>query len=58
MSTMKDGIQHLVNGAIDTMDETARQLIDGGMNFNEAMKASSILTKTWSPSVWKEILGI
>jgi hypothetical protein len=43
--TMKDGIKVWVNSAIDTMDETARDLIDGGVAPKEAVKAAALMTK-------------
>jgi len=43
--TMKDGIKTLVNGAIDTVDETAQDLIDGGVAPKEAVRAAAIMTK-------------
>ncbi|PJJ98536.1 hypothetical protein CO611_06595 [Lysobacteraceae bacterium NML03-0222] len=46
MTTMKNGIKTWVNGAIDTMDETAQRLIDGGVAPKEAVKAAALLTKT------------
>ncbi|WP_043889521.1 hypothetical protein [Xanthomonas hortorum] len=43
--SMTDGIKVWVDGALDTMDETARKLIDGGVEPNEALKAAKIMTK-------------
>jgi len=43
--SMKDGIRVYVASAIDTASETAWDLIDGGLEPKEAIKASAILTK-------------
>lgn len=45
MTTMKNGIKMWVDGAIDTMDQTAQSLIDGGVAPKEAVKAAALLTK-------------
>ncbi len=46
MTTMKNGIKMWVNAAIDTMDQTAQSLIDGGVDPKEAVKAAALLTKS------------
>lgn len=42
---MANGIKQWVDGAIDTVEETAKELIDGGMEPKAAVQAAAILTK-------------
>lgn len=57
MTTMKDGIEKWVHGAIDTMDETAQRLIDGGVAPKEAVKAAAIMTKEMVAESLEKHLG-
>ncbi|MGV6491543.1 hypothetical protein ACTUVK_000960 [Stenotrophomonas rhizophila] len=43
--SMTDGIKVWVDGALDTMDETARMLMAGGLEPEAALKAAKIMTK-------------
>lgn len=42
---MTDGMKQWAGAAVDTMDETARNLISKGVDPIEAVKASAIITK-------------
>lgn len=44
--SMKDGIQQWVNTALDTKDEIAAEMIDAGVDPKEALKASTVVTKS------------
>lgn len=44
--SIKDGIQQWVNTALDTKDEIAADMIDAGVDPKEALKASTVVTKT------------
>ncbi|MGM0703346.1 MAG: hypothetical protein ACQEUG_13215 [Pseudomonadota bacterium] len=43
---MKDGIQQWVNTALDVKDELASEMIDAGVDPKEALKASTVVTKS------------
>ncbi len=43
--SMTDGIKVWVDGALDTMDETARVLMAGGLEPEAALQAAKIMTK-------------
>lgn len=44
-SKMKDGILEYVNGALDTKDEIAAEMIDAGVDPKQALLASTVVTK-------------
>lgn len=43
---MKEGIQQWVNTALDTKDEIATEMIAAGVDPIEALKASTVVTKS------------
>ena len=55
--TMTDGIKKWVVAAVDTMDDTAQRLIDGGVEPKEAVKAAAIMTKKAVADSLDEHLG-
>jgi hypothetical protein len=45
MASMTEGIRNVAHSAIDTVEDVALKLINGGVDPQEAVKAAAIVTK-------------
>lgn len=55
--TMKDGVKEVANATLDVKDEICTRMIDAGVDPREALKASSVVTKTQIENIIDKVLG-